>query len=88
MSRYILSDDVPETADYNKPILPPEECDVYTVKLFREGVARGAFTDIDGTAEAAKVVDGIMTRAGDETIVPTRLNRIPKDATHMCWYYN
>ncbi len=61
---------------------PPEEDDVYTVDEFRRNVSCGAFVDYDGFGYPVK------NSMANPTIViqPSRLDRIPPDATHIVWF--
>ena len=61
---------------------PEGEDDVYTVEEFRARVKDGSFIDYDGIGKPVK--DGL---ADIETWVkPSKLEDIPKDATHIVWY--
>lgn len=61
---------------------PDDEDDVYTVEEFREHVAECSFIDYDGHGNPVK--DGLA----DESIMirPSKVELIPKDATHIVWY--
>lgn len=56
--------------------------DVYTVQEFKDRCAVGAFIDYDGFGHPVK--DGKQDRSID--IRPSRLGKIPKDATHINWF--
>jgi hypothetical protein len=60
----------------------PHEDDVYTVEEFKAHVASGAFIDYDGHGYPVK------DRKSDPSIFikPSKLDRIPSDATHIVWY--
>lgn len=61
---------------------PDDEDDVYTVKQFLGHVKDRSFMDCDGHGYPVK------NRKADTDIViiPTKTDRIPKDATHIVWY--
>ena len=61
---------------------PDDEDDVYTVEEFKEQVKNGSFIDYDGFGHPVK--DRKADRSID--IKPSRLERIPKDTTHIVWY--
>ena len=79
-------------ANYTKPVRftatdrygcgPVDEDDVYTVKEFKARVKQGSFIDYDGTGLPVKgnLADSSIW------IKPSKLNEIPKDATHIVWY--
>ena len=56
--------------------------DVYTVADFREMVRHGSFIDYDGFGHPVK--GGQCDPKID--IVPSRVNEIPADASHIVWY--
>lgn len=61
---------------------PDDEDDVYTVEDFKDLVKCHAFIDYDGYGHPvlASMADS------DIFIKPSRLEEIPKDATHIVWY--
>lgn len=58
------------------------EDDVYTVEAFKEYVACGAFIDYDGYGHPVK--DGLADSSID--IHPSKIHKIPPDATHIIWF--
>jgi hypothetical protein len=56
--------------------------DVYTVADFREMVRHHSFIDYDGYGHPVK--GGKCDPRID--VVPSRVNEIPADATHIVWY--
>lgn len=61
---------------------PNDEDDVYTVAEFESACKSGSFIDYDGFGYPMK--DG---KADSEICVkPSRLEEIPKDATHVVWF--
>lgn len=60
----------------------PDYGDLMTVKDFREACESGAFIDYDGSGHPVK--DGKMMRTLD--VIPSKLGRIPEDATHIMWF--
>jgi len=61
---------------------PDNEDDVYTVAEFQEHVQSGSFVDYDG--HGYPVRDGLADF--DVMIKPSKVKRIPKDATHIVWF--
>ena len=61
---------------------PDDENDVYTIAEFMQKCANGLFVDYDGHGHPVK------DKKEDPKIFiyPSRLDLIPKDATHICWY--
>lgn len=61
---------------------PEGEDDVYTISEFNEYCRSGSFVDYDGHGHPVK------DRKSDPAIFikPSRLEEIPKDATHIVWY--
>lgn len=61
---------------------PAKEDDVYTVAEFHRFVQDGSFIDYDGHGYPVK------DKRADKSIVikPSKLYRIPEDATHIVWY--
>jgi hypothetical protein len=59
-----------------------DEDDVYTVQGFREIVESGGFTDYDGYGHPVRDSLADLRRV----IKPSRVNKIPKDATHVVWF--
>ena len=61
---------------------PEEEDDVYTIDEFKSCVHSGAFIDYDGFGYPVK------DKKADPkiTIVPSCLETIPEDATHIIWF--
>ena len=59
-----------------------DEDDVYTITEFRELVETGMFIDYDGDGHPVK------NKMCDPDIIvkPSRVEDIPKDATHIVWY--
>ena len=59
-----------------------EEDDIYTVEEFIECCKIHAFIDYDGFGYPVK------NKLADRSIeiIPSQLQRIPKDATHIVWY--
>ena len=58
------------------------EDDVYTIEEFLNCVKCGAFIDYDGFGFPVK------DKLADESIEvkPSKIDKIPKDATHIVWY--
>lgn len=56
--------------------------DVYTVAEFRECCDCGAFIDYDGFGQPIK--NNMINTA--ITVIPSKVNEIPEDATHIVWY--
>ena len=77
---------------YNKPVNftatgkygcgPKNEDDVYTVKEFLQMCEKGSFIDYDGFGHPVK--DNMAD--GGVCIKPSRVEMIPKDATHIVWF--
>lgn len=77
---------------YSKPVvfsvtgtygcMPKGEDDVYTIEEFKKFCDMGSFIDSDGHGYPVK------DRLTDTSviIVPSLLNHIPADATHIVWY--
>jgi hypothetical protein len=77
---------------YNEPVKftvtgtygngPEDEDDVYTVEEFKHFCRIGAFIDYDGYGHPVKdhMADNRIT------IKPSKLSKIPEDATHIVWY--
>ena len=61
---------------------PKGDDDVYTVEEFIACVKDGAFIDYDGFGFPVK--DNLANRF--VYVRPSKLDRIPKDATHIVWY--
>lgn len=61
---------------------PADEDDVYTVEEFRALCASRSFVDFDGSGSPVK--DNLAD--GSICIKPSKLARIPADATHIVWY--
>lgn len=61
---------------------PAKEDDVYTIEEFKEYCECEAFIDYDGYGHPVK------DKLADNSIiiVPSKLNEIPIDATHIVWY--
>jgi hypothetical protein len=61
---------------------PEGEDDVYTVEEFKLCVKTQAFIDYDGFGHPVKdkMADGSIE------IKPSKVDQIPKDATHIVWY--
>lgn len=61
---------------------PKGEDDVYTVKEFIEKVKTSSFIDYDGYGYPVK------DKLADTKIIvkPSRVDKIPKDATHIVWF--
>lgn len=61
---------------------PEDEEDVYTIEEFKELVNSGGFIDYDGYGYP------VRDKMADESIViqPSRLEKIPQDATHIVWF--
>lgn len=61
---------------------PDDEDDVYTIKQFLSHVKDRSFIDYDGIGHPVK------NKKADVTIdiYPSKVDRIPKDATHIVWY--
>ena len=61
---------------------PADEDDVYTIEEFKEYCDTGAFIDYDGFGYPVK------DKLSDPSIFikPSRLDLIPKDATHIIWF--
>ena len=61
---------------------PKGEDDVYTIEEFKGLCECKAFIDYDGFGYPVK-----DNKADEEIVIkPSKLNRIPKDATHIVWY--
>ncbi len=61
---------------------PDNEDDVYTVEEFKQCCEDGAFRDYDGHGYPVK-----DNKACESIIVkPSRVNKIPEDATHIIWF--
>lgn len=60
----------------------PDYGELLTVLEFRESCEHGYFIDYDGSGHPVK--DGKMARK--VTILPSKLDEIPKDATHIMWF--
>lgn len=60
------------------------EDDVFTVKKFATLVKCGGFVDYDGYGHPVKN----SKICEDITVKPSKLDKIPKDATHVIWYNN
>jgi len=60
----------------------PDYGDVMTVEEFTTAVEAGGFVDYDGFGNPAK--DGRMD--GKLFIIPSRIDEVPKDCTHIVWY--
>ena len=62
---------------------PEGEDDVYTIEEFKEVCSCSGFVDYDGYGHPVK--DSLS----DDSIKiwPSRLEDIPKDATHIVWYF-
>lgn len=56
--------------------------DLMTVKDFRDACKVGAFIDYDGFGHPVK--RGKM--AGEITVIPSKVDEIPEDATHIIWF--
>jgi hypothetical protein len=65
---------------YTEPV--PEHGDVMPVEDFRHAVRHGLFIDYDGYGYPAR--DGRC----DESVcvLPSKVNDIPTDATHIVWF--
>ena len=61
---------------------PQDEDDVYTVDEFRRYCQTDLFTDYDGSGHPVR--ERLANRKID--VWPSKLNRIPDDATHIVWY--
>jgi hypothetical protein len=59
-----------------------DEDDVYTVQGFRRIVQAGGFVDSDGFGYPVR--DGLADT--DRVIKPSKISRLPPDATHVVWY--
>lgn len=89
---YRVSSQVRDDMTYSKPVKftktgqygcgPEDEDDVYTVEEFKRFCTSGAFRDYDGFGYPVK--DGLADE--DIYIVPSKLDRIPADATHIIWF--
>jgi len=65
----------------------PDYGHLMTVEDFRNAVKERSFIDYDGFGYAAKPIDGMMRmEASGHTIYPSRVDRIPNDATHIVWF--
>jgi hypothetical protein len=60
----------------------PDYGDLMTVDDFKEACGVGAFIDYDGYGHPVK--DGKMSREVD--VLPSKRDKIPKDATHVMWF--
>lgn len=76
---------------YGSDLHDYELSDVYTVKGFLEFCECGAFIDYDGYGHPAICIDntghvqeGLSDRMID--VRPSKLDRIPSDATHIVWF--
>ena len=73
----------PETGYYLEKL--PSYGDLMTVEEFKACVKEGGFIDYDGWGHAVK--DNMMDPGDpDYPIRPSKLFRIPKDATHIIWF--
>ena len=70
-------------ATYNKPLSEYEYGDIFTVEEFKELVKEGMFIDYDGSGIPAKL-EGVVDDSIN--IYPSRLDKIPEDATHVIWF--
>lgn len=59
-----------------------DDDDVYSVKDFKDAVAQGVFVDYDGFGSPAK--NNKTCRS--VIVLPSQVDRIPHDATHIVWY--
>ena len=62
---------------------PKGEDDVYTVQEFTELCNAGAFVDDDGDGQPVLADKTIMD---DIYIMPSTIDQIPPEATHIIWY--
>ena len=80
MMCYPLNDGEPCIGRYNDE--PYKFGDRFTVRRFRAYVKDGSLTDNDGHGHPIR-----HTKMDAEyTIWPSKMNRIPEDATHIQWY--
>jgi len=61
---------------------PENEDDVYTVEEFKDFCKKLLFVDYDGFGYPVKDKKSDITI----TIVPSRIEEIPEDATHIIWF--
>jgi hypothetical protein len=61
---------------------PDDEDDVYTVDEFKDCVEHGLFIDYDGFGYPVK--DGLADTG--IYIIPSEVDRIPEEATHIVWF--
>jgi hypothetical protein len=61
---------------------PADEDDLYTVQEFRQLCQSRALIDYDGHGYPVK--NGLSDR--DVRVLPSQLDLIPSDATHIVWY--
>jgi hypothetical protein len=73
-------DGPPETADYSTRLLGDEH--VMPVDEFREDVKFHSLIDYDGYGNPVR--NGFIDKS--ILIHPSRLTKIPRDATHIAWY--
>ncbi len=65
---------------YNEEL--PDYGELMTVEEFRRAVKGGLFIDYDGSGSPVK--NDKIDNEWD--VLPSQLNRIPKDATHIMWF--
>lgn len=65
---------------YTRPVEDDE--DVMTVESFRATVAAGGFIDYDGFGYPVR--GGLA--ASTVVVLPSRVDEIPADATHIVWF--
>jgi len=68
-----------KTANYNRK--PYDFGDLMTVEEFKEAVKLGSFTDYDGCGQPCR--NGMMSIM---VIMPSTIEEIPEDATHIQWF--
>jgi hypothetical protein len=79
---YPLQLKIEEYIMYSEKVNFPGEDDVYTVEEFKEMCECGGFIDYDGFGYPVK--DSLADE--NITVFPSKLNKIPLDATHIVWY--
>lgn len=67
---------------YSRPVTEYDYGDLMTLREFLECVMAGAFIDYDGNGHPVRgdLVDTSVT------VLPSKANDIPSDATHIIWF--
>lgn len=69
-----------QNQEYDEPI--PDYAEILTVEEFKLACEAGAYIDYDGYGYAIK--NGFMNT--NIWIYPSKLDEIPLDASHICWF--